>query len=83
MQFIETFKYETDSLKDSIRKYLIRFMKNVCMLNTTNSDIVVELINNSITFMSNLYNKVFRTKLLSTTVFEDSSLVVLVSISLV
>jgi len=77
MQFMSTFKFDTDCLKESIRKYLIRFMKNVCMINETNSDLVEELINNSITFMSNLYNKIFRTNLLSTTVFEDSSMVVL------
>lgn len=69
MQFIANFKYDAEGLKESIRKYLIRFMKNICMLTNTNTDIVVELINNSISFMSNLYNKIFRTKLLSTTVF--------------
>jgi hypothetical protein len=30
--------------------------------------------------MSNLYNKIFRTKLVLTTVFEDASLVIMASI---
>jgi hypothetical protein len=73
LKFIELFRYEADKLKEIIRTYVIKFMKNLITFNSEYS-IVPEIIRHSIAFLNNLYNKIFRTNLMRTTVFEDSSI---------
>lgn len=48
-------------------------MKNLITFNNSLS-IVNEIIKHSVAFLNNLYNKIFRTNLLKTTVFEDHSI---------
>lgn len=69
MEFMEIFKYDAGRLNELIKVNLVRFMKNICMLGSKNNQAMEEVINNSIHFMSNLYNKVFRTNLVQTTAF--------------
>ena len=52
---------------------MIKFMKNLITFNNSLS-IVNEIIKHSVAFLNNLYNKIFRTNLLKTTVFEDHSI---------
>lgn len=48
-------------------------MKNLITFNSSLT-IVNEIIKHSVAFLNNLYNKIFRTNLLKTTVFEDHSI---------
>ena len=56
-----------------IKTFVIKFMKDMCSL-SGESDMTTEILRHSELLMSNLYNKMFRTNLLSTTIFEDNSL---------
>jgi hypothetical protein len=50
-------------------------MKSLANFNT-HEDIVRQILKHSISWMNNLYNKIFRTKLLKTSIFEDPSFTV-------
>lgn len=80
IQFIELFRFETEQLKGAIKSSIIPFMKKLCTLCDSNSQILKEVTLSALNFVSNLYNKIFRTRILQTSVFEDSSLTVFASI---
>lgn len=83
MKFRAQFKYDCDRLHQVIKGGLIKFMKDLCSLNSSeSSDLLKEVLEEAVDFIGNLYNKIFRTRLLSTTVFEDSSLTIFTGTSL-
>lgn len=68
LKFIHTFKYDATTLKRSIKDYLMKFMRNMINFNTQFA-VVQEVVKHAVSFLNNLYNKIFRTNILKTSVF--------------
>lgn len=73
LKFSQIFRYEADRLRDAICNSIIKFVKG--LVNYSNENATVrEIYRHSLAFLNNLYNKIFRTGLLKTNVFEDPSI---------
>ena len=74
LRFISTYQYDAPKLEKHIRGYLLRYLRAMVNLKSQ-LKVVGEIVRHSISLVTNLYNKSFRTALIKTTVFEDSSLI--------